>query len=290
MSKTTAAAILAAVLAVPGVAHAQGMGMPAPPDSDPSNAKPRILEKVGIEQRIGQQLPLDTPFVDDRGKHVRLGEFFGQRPVVLALAYYECPMLCTQVLNDMTGALKTINFDAGTDFDVVVISINPKEGPMLAAEKKNAYVEHYGRPQTAGGWHFLTGTDADIHRVADAIGFHYAYDENIQQYAHAAGIYVVTPKGVVARYFLGLDYAPRSLRYALVEASNNRLGTVADQIILFCYHYDPATGKYGAATLTAVRIGGVLTVLAFVTFVFVSVRQERAKQAAELQQQFADRN
>jgi len=231
-------------------------------------------------------LPLDAAFVDDHGKRVHLGDYFaGRRPVVLALAYYECPMLCTQVLTEMTGALRTVNFDAGKDFDVVVISINPKEGPMLAAQKKRTYVEHYGRPQTADGWHFLTGTDPEIHRVATAIGFRYAYDENIGQYAHAAAIFVATPTGAIARYFIGLDYAPRSLRYALVEASDNRLGTVADQVILFCYHYDPATGKYGAATLTAVRIGGVLTVLAFVTFVIVSTRQERARHAGH----YADR-
>jgi protein SCO1/2 len=277
-SKTTAAVLLAAVLTAPGLAHAQGGRMPPPPELDPASKKPKILENVGIDQKIGQQLPLDAFFTDDHGRRVRLGDYFGgQRPVVLALAYFECPMLCTQVLNEMTGSLKTVSFDAGKDFDVVVISINPKEGPKLAAQKKQAYVEHYGRPQTADGWHFLTGSDPQIHAVADALGFRYAYDENIQQYAHAAGIYVATPKGVIARYFLGLDYSPRSLRYALVEASENRLGTVADQILLLCYHYDPATGKYGAGTLAAVRIGGVLTVLAFVTFVVVSNRQDREK-------------
>jgi protein SCO1/2 len=159
---------------------------------------------------------------------------------------------------------------------------------MLAAEKKKHYVERYGRPATADGWHFLTGTDAAIHTVADAIGFHYAFDENIQQYAHAAAIYVVTPTGAVSRYFLGLDYSPKSVRYALVEASNNRLGTVADQIILFCYHYDPATGKYGADILDAVRIGGVLTVLACATFVIVSLRRERM-QAGAPERPIADR-
>lgn len=255
------------------------MGMPPPPEMNPVTKKPRILDKVGIEQRIGQQLPLDTPFVDDHGRQVRLGDFFGSRPVVMALAYFECPMLCTQVLNGMTGSLKTMNFTPGKDYDVVVISINPHEGPMLAKEKKDTYVGQFGRPETAEGWHFLTGTEPAIHAVAEAIGFHYAYDENIQQYAHAAAIYVATPKGVVARYFLGLDYAPRSLRFALVEASANRLGTVADQLLLLCYHYDPTTGKYGAGTLEAVRIGGVLTVLALVGFIVVSVRQERTRGA-----------
>jgi protein SCO1/2 len=168
-----------------------------------------------------------------------------------------------------------MDFTPGKDYDVGVISINPHEGPMLAKEKKDTYVGQFGRPETAEGWHFLTGTDPAIHAVAEAIGFHYAYDENIQQYAHAAAIYVTTPKGEVARYFLGLDYAPRSLRFALVEASNGRLGTVTDQVLLLCYHYDPATGKYGAGTLAAVRIGGVLTVLALVGFIVVSLRQER---------------
>ena len=257
------------------------MGMPAPPDLDPVTKKPKILERVGIEQRIGQQLPLETPFVDDQGRQVRLGDFFGTRPVVLALAYFECPMLCTQVLNGMTGSLKTMNFTPGKDYDVVVISINPREGPMLASEKKQTYVRQFGRPETANGWHFLTGTDRSIHAVADAIGFHYAYDENLQQYAHAAAIYVTTPHGAVARYFLGLDYPPRSVRFPLVEASENRLGTVGDQVLLLCYHYDPATGKYGAGTLEAVRIGGVLTLLALITFVVVSVRQERRRGTAE---------
>jgi protein SCO1/2 len=253
------------------------MGMPAPPEINPVTKKPRILDKVGIDQRIGQQLPLDTPFVDDHGRQVRLGDFFGTRPVVLALAYYECPMLCTQVLNGMTGSLKTMNFTPGKDYDVVVVSINPHEGPMLARDKKATYVGQFGRPDTADGWHFLTGTDRSIHAVADAIGFHYAYDEDIQQYAPAAAIYVATPQGVVARYFLGLDYPPRSLRFALVEASANRLGTVGDQVLLLCYHYDPATGKYGAGTLEAVRIGGVLTVIAIVGFIVISLRQERTR-------------
>ena len=175
--------------------------------------------------------------------------------MVLALAYYECPMLCTQVLNGMTGALKTLSFDAGKDFDVVVVSIDPKDNFRLAANKKTSYVAHYGRPATAGGWHFLTGTEASIKPLAEAIGFRYAYDANIKQYAHGAAIYVATPKGVVARYLLGIDFAPRDLRLALVEASNNQLGSVTDKVLLLCYHYDPSVGKYGVAILNAVRIG-----------------------------------
>jgi len=270
--------VIAFALLVPAAAYAQYGDAPQP--SAPASQQPEILKKVGIDQKIGQQLPLDLQFVDERGRTVRLGEYFGTRPVVLALAYYECPMLCTQVLNGMSGSLKTLQFDAGKDFDVVVVSINPREGPGLAAEKKATYVAHYGRPETADGWHFLTGTDAAIHTLAGAIGFRYAFDETIQQYAHGAAIYVATPKGVVARYFLGLEFPPRDLRFALVEASGNRLGTIGDQVLLLCYHYDPATGKYGALTLRAVRIGAIGTVLAFLTFLFVSLRQERSASAA----------
>ena len=248
----------------------------APKRSEPVNARPGILARVGIDQKIGQQLPLDLRFRDERGRDVRLGEYFGARPVVIALAYYECPMLCTQVLNGMTGALKTLAFDAGRDFDVVVVSIDPKDGYHMAANKKQTYVEHYGRPGTAGGWHFLTGTEASIAPLADALGFRYAYDPNIKQYAHGAAIYVATPKGVIARYLLGIDFAPRDLRLALVEASNNQLGSVTDQLLLLCYHYDPASGKYGAAILNAVRIGFVGTVTGFLAFLFVSLKRERA--------------
>jgi protein SCO1 len=272
-----AAALVAVVLSAPAIARAQGMGMPAPPEMNPVSKKPAILDKVGIDQKIGQQLPLDAVFRDETGRDVKLGEYFGSHPVVMALAYYECPMLCTQVINGMTGALKTLSFDAGKDFDVVVISINPHERPALAAAKKAVYLKQYGRPQTAAGWHFLTGDEPSIKRVAAAIGFRYAYDDQIGQYAHGAAIYVATAQGIVARYFLGVEIPPTHLRYALVEASNNRLGTIADQVLLFCYHYDPATGKYGVMILRAVRIGGVLTVAAFLTFLFVSLRRERQR-------------
>jgi protein SCO1 len=244
-----------------------------------ASAVPAALREIGFDQNLDQTVPLDTSFRDETGAAVRLGDYFGARPVVLALAYYECPMLCTQVLNGMTGALKTLSFDAGTDFDVVVVSINPKEGPMLAAEKKATYLRHYGRPATAPGWHFLTGTEASIKTLATTIGFRYAFDENIQQYAHGAAIYVLTPKGVVARYLLGIEFPPRDVRFALVEASENRLGSVTDQVLLLCYHYDPTTGKYGGAILRAVRIGGVITIVGFLTFLFVSLGRERRADA-----------
>jgi protein SCO1/2 len=266
----------ALALLVPGSAYAQYGD--APPRPTAATAKPGLLSAVRIDQQIGQQLPLDLRFKDDSGRDVRLGEFFGARPVVLALAYYECPMLCTQVLNGMTGALKTLSFDAGKDFDVVVVSIDPRDGFRMAAAKKASYVQSYGRPATAAGWHFLTGTEASIKPLTEAIGFHYAYDQDLGQYAHGAAIYVATPKGVISRYLLGIDFAPRDLRLALVEASNNRLGTVADQVLLLCYHYDPSTGKYSGAVLNAIRAGFILTVGAFLTFLFVSLRHERASE------------
>jgi len=278
-------ALLALALLVPASGYAQ-YGE-APKASNPVNEKRGILKNVGIDQKIGQQLPLDLMFRDENGTDVKLGQFFGSRPVVLALAYYECPMLCTQVLNGMTGALKTLSFDAGRDFDVVVVSIDPKDNFRLAANKKLTYVTHYGRPQSAGGWHFLTGTEASIKPLTEALGFRYAYDANIRQYAHGAAIYVATPKGVVARYLMGIDFAPRDLRLALVEASNNQLGSVVDRVLLLCYHYDPTAGKYGAATLTAVRIGFVATVTGFLTFLFVSLRSERRAAARRVANQDA---
>ena len=268
-------ALLALSLLAPASAHAQYAE--GPKRAEPVYAKPGALGKVGIDQKIGQKLPLDLVFRDEDGKDVKLGQFFGSRPVVIALAYYECPMLCTQVLNGMTAALKTISFDAGKDFDVVVVSIDPKDNFRLAANKKQSYLTHYGRPETAGGWHFLTGTEASIKPLAEAIGFRYAYDANIKQYAHGAAIYVATPSGVIARYLLGIDFAPRDLRLALVEASNNQLGSVTDKVLLLCYHYDPSVGKYGVAILNAVRIGFVGTVTGFLAFLFVSLRRERAE-------------
>jgi len=272
VSRSWKACETAFALLLPAVASAQ-YGEP-PPRPDP-NVRTGILKEIGIDQRIGEQLPLDLTFHDETGRDVRLGAFFTNKPVVLALAYYDCPMLCTQVLNGMTGSLKTLSLDAGKDFDVVVVSIDPRDSYQMAAAKRDTYVRNYGRPQTAAGWHFLTGAEPSIKPLAAALGFHYAYDPNLKQYAHGAAIYVVTPKGVVSRYLLGIDFAPRDLRLALVEASNNRLGTAVDQVLLLCYHYDPSTGRYSTAVLDSIRVGFILTVGAFVTFLFVSMKRER---------------
>jgi protein SCO1/2 len=264
-----------------GSAHAQSAqaGM-TPEPGEPAKSKPGPLGRVRIDQRLNEQVPLDLRFTDETGRDVRLGDFFGRRPVILALVYYECPMLCTQVLNGLVTALGVMNFEPGREFEVVAVSFNPREGPGLASQKKANYLERYGRPHTAAGWHFLTGTEASIKRLTDAIGFRYEFDPAIQQYAHGAGIEVLTPKGVISRYFYGIEFSARDVRLGLIEASEDRIGTPIDDVLLFCYHYDPATGSYGATVLTIVRAGAIATVLAFAIFLTVSLRREHALEMA----------
>jgi protein SCO1/2 len=264
---------LAGLLAAPALAQSP---LPKQAPGEPAAARPGMLGRIGIDQRLNEQVPLDLEFVDETGRTVKLREYFGRRPVLLAMVYYECPMLCTQVLNGVTGALKTLSFDVGKEFDVVAVSINPREGPGLAAAKKQAYVERYGRPHTADGWHFLTGREENIRALANAVGFRYEYDEEIKQYAHGAGVELLTPKGVIARYFYGIEYAPRDIRLGIIEASEEKIGSPIDSVLLLCYHYDPATGTYGATAMTMVRIGAVLTMLGFAVFLFVALRHERS--------------
>jgi protein SCO1/2 len=247
----------------------------SPEPGDPATAKPGLLKQIGIDQRVHQQVPLDLLFKDETGREVRLGEYFGKRPVILVLGYYECPMLCTQVLNGLVSALGVLSFDAGREFDVVAVSINPKETPALAAQKKQSYMERYNRPQSVAGWHFLTGAEASIRDLAAAVGFRYAFDEEIQQYAHGAAIEVLTPRGVVSKYFYGIEFSARDIKFGLMEASEERIGSVVDSALLLCYHYDPATGKYGATAIGAVRIGAIATVLAFLSFLYISLKRER---------------
>ncbi|MGB2716098.1 MAG: SCO family protein [Vicinamibacterales bacterium] len=269
---------LVALLAVTaGSARAQSppAGM-APNPGDPTSAKPGVLGRIGIDQRLNSHVPLDLPFVDESGRTVQLGEFFGKRPVILALVYYECPMLCTQVLNGLVSTLGVMNFEPGREFEVVAVSFNPKEGPGLASQKKANYLERYGRPHTAGGWHFLTGPEESIRKLTQAIGFRYEYDKEIEQFAHGAGIEVLTPHGMISKYFYGIEFSARDLRFGLIEASEERIGTPIDDFLLLCYHYDPATGKYGAAVLRLVRVSGVVTVLGFLLFLTVSLRREKA--------------
>jgi len=238
----------------------------------PSTGLPAALRDVGIEQKLDQQLPLDVVFRDESGQEVKLGQYFGQRPVVLAFVYYDCPMLCTQVLNGMVTSFRVLPFQVGKEFDVVTVSFDPRETSELAAKKKKVYVDYLPekmRPAAANGWHFLTGNQENIAKLTEAVGFRYHYDEATKQFAHASGIMVTTPHGKLSRYFYGVEYAPRDLRLGLIESSANKIGSPVDQLLLYCYHYDPATGKYGAAIMKIMRIAGVLTVLSIVAMMFL---------------------
>ena len=236
-----------------------------------------ILREVGIDQHLDQQIPLDLTFRDETNQPVQLGQYFGSKPVILALVYYECPMLCTLTLNGLVSALKTVSFDVGNQFNVVTVSFNPSETPRLAASKKQTYLKSYGRPGADAGWHFLTGDAASITRLADAVGFRYRWVPEQKQFAHAAGITVLTPSGKLARYFFGVEYAPRDLRLGLVEASEEHIGSPVDQLLLYCFHYDPTTGKYGAVVMNIVRLGGALTVLVLGGSLFFMWRSERTR-------------
>ena len=275
--------LVAALLGMTGLSRflsAQAMG-PPPSGIVAANETPAALKGIGIDQKLDATLPLSLAFRDEAGRDVRLGDFFGRRPVVLALVYYNCPMLCTQVLNGLVGSLNTMSLAAGRDFDVVLASFDPREGPEDARAKKDAYLARYKHPASDGGWHFLTGREPEIRTLAQAVGFHYRYDASLDQFAHASAIFVATPDGRLARYFYGIEYAPRDLRLALVEASNGKIGTPVDQILLFCFHYDPALGKYGAAVVNLVRLGGLLTVMALaVSIVLLSRRGRRRTRSA----------
>ena len=258
--KRAAAALLLSVLASPVTAQ---------------DGLPPILREVGFDQRLGEKVPLDLPFRDETGKTVRLGDYFGQKPVVLALVYYECPMLCTLTLNGLVSALGVLTFDVGKEFEVVTVSFEPKETPEMAAAKKATYLGRYKREGAAEGWHFLTGDEDAIHKLTAAVGFRYAWDERTQQYAHPAGIMVLTPDGRMARYLYGVEYAPKDLRFSLIEASEGKVGTAVDQVVLFCYHYDPETGTYGAAIMRLLRVAGLLTLLGLGSFMLVMWRRDK---------------
>jgi protein SCO1/2 len=232
-----------------------------------------MVRGVGIDQNLNAQIPLELMFKDETGQAVRLGQYFRQKPVVLALVYYECPMLCDMVLNGLTHTMEQTSLNIGPDFDVVTVSFNPAETWQLAAAKKANYVEKYKRQGAAQGWHFLTGQEDAIKKLADTAGFHYKYDPITKQFAHASGIMVLTPEGKIARYFYGIEYKPRDFRLGLVEASQNKIGDLADQVLLFCYHYDPMTGKYGAVIQNVTKVLGSATVLALGALVFVLIKR-----------------
>ena len=235
---------------------------------------PSVLSKVSYEQRLNERLPLDLPFKDEEGRTVHLGDYFGHRPVLMAFVYYDCPMLCTQVLNGIDTSLSVLTETVGKEFDVVAVSFDPRETPSLANGKKKAQVDRYKRPGSEAGWHFLTGEEPAIRTLTNAAGFHYVWDDKTQQFAHPSGIIVLTPDGRLARYFFGIEYASRDVKFALIESSAFRIGDAIDQLLLYCYHYDPATGSYGFVAMSAVRIGGAVTFVALLGFIVGSLRRE----------------
>ncbi|MEI6245863.1 MAG: SCO family protein [Acidobacteriota bacterium] len=264
-------------------ASAQPTGpLMVPPPGKAALERIPLLKDVDVIQKQGSQLPLDTPFVDEFGKDVKLGDYFGKRPVVLALVYFECPMLCTQVLNGAFSTMDAMPFTTGNEFDLLVISFDPGETAALALNKKNAYFERYRRPGAEKGMHFLTGRPESIKAVTDAVGFKYAYDAAIDQFAHPALLTVLTSGGAVSRYLYGIEFAPKDLRFALVEAGQGRVGSAVDQALLYCYHYDPETGKYGFLIMRMVRLGGILTVAVLGIFIIRNVRGRRPEGRAEV--------
>jgi protein SCO1/2 len=241
---------------------------------------PPVLSQVRIDQRLNEQLPLDAEFRDETGKSVKLQDYFGRRPVILSFAYYTCPMLCPMTLEGMVKAMRTLSFQPGEDYIAVNVSINPKETPEIAAAKKEDLLREFNLPGAKENWHFLTGDELSIRKVADAAGFRYVWDPSTQQFIHASGIMVVTPQGKMSRYFYGIEYAPRDLRLGLIEATAGKIGSPVDQVLLYCFHYDPATGKYGLVVMNVIRIFGALTVLLLGGAIFIYLWRERRRRHA----------
>jgi protein SCO1/2 len=257
-----------------------GQGMTQGILSPPANVRPPGLKNVGIEQHLNEQIPPDLTFRDETGKPVRLGDYFGKKPMILNLVYYQCPMLCGEVLAGLESALRVLKFDVGKEFDVLTVSFDPRETPEMAAAKKAQFLKRYGRPSAAQGWHFLTGPQESIDALTKAAGFQYQYDSKTSQFAHATAIMVLTPDGKIAQYFYGVEYVPKDLRLGLIQASENKIGNLVDQVLLYCYHYDPETGKYGAVVMRIVRLAGLATVLTLGLFLLVMFRRG-SKPAAE---------
>jgi protein SCO1/2 len=270
---SASSAAIAALLAllVPVGVRADGA---APAPGLPAGVRPDALRDVGFDQRLDESIPLDLTFRDESGQSVTLGSLFRGRPVILNLAYYRCPMLCTLVLNGLLSSMRALPFDAGKEFDVFTVSFDPEDTPEQATQKKATYLGEYRRPGAEAGWHFLTGDAASIERLAHAVGFRYHYDPDRKEFAHAAGIVVLTPTGRIARYFFGVEFSPRDLKFGLMEAAEGRIGSPIDQLLLFCYHYDPSSGRYTTAVLTVVRAGGVATLLILAAYIVWAVRRE----------------
>jgi protein SCO1/2 len=249
------------------------------PQSAPQGLPPALRE-IGYDQKLGQSVPLDIALTDEEGRRVRLGDFLGKKPVVLTLVYYECPMLCTLTLNGLASALSVLSFDVGREFDVVTVSFDPRETPELARAKKRAYLSRYKREGAEAGWHFLTGDAAEIARLTQAVGFRYVWDDETKQFAHPSGVVTLTPEGKISHYLFGVEYAPKDLRLSLVEASERRIGSAVDAVLLYCYQYDPVRGRYGAVAMRILRAGAVVTLACLVGFIGIMLRRERRQQAA----------
>jgi protein SCO1/2 len=234
-----------------------------------------VLQEIGFDQRLGEGVPLDLAFTDETGKSVKLSDYFGKKPVVLSLVYYQCPMLCTLSLNGLAGALEVLSFVPGQEFEVVTVSFDPKEGPVLAAAKKKAYMARYKRSEAERGWHFLTGSKESVDALTKAVGFRYVWDADTKQFAHPAGMLVATPEGRVSHYLFGVEYSPKDLRLALVDAAGGKIGNTVDQVLLFCYQYDPKTGRYSASILSVLRLLAVATVLAIGGFILTTSMRRR---------------
>lgn len=262
---------------------AMGQGMTQGILSPPANVRPPGLKNVGIEQHLSEQVPLSLSFRDETGKAVQIGDYFGKKPVILNLVYYQCPMLCGEVLSGLESALRVLKFDVGKEFDVLTISFDPKETPEMATAKKAEFLKRYGRPGAASGWHFLTGPAASIDALTKAVGFQYQYDAKSGQFAHATAIMVLTPEGKIAQYFYGVEFAPKDLRLGLIQAADNKIGNLADQVLLYCYHYNPDTGKYGAIISRVLQLAAGATVLILGTFLVVMFRMDSAVVAPQRQ-------
>jgi protein SCO1/2 len=257
------------------VAFLLALSLAAPLRAQTSDTPPRTPGRVGIDQRLDQEVPLALQFRDESGRIVHLGDYFRGKPVILNLVYYRCPMLCSIVTDGLTNSLTELRFNVGNEFDVLTVSFDPRDTPVEAAARKAKFVKRYGRPGAAAGWHFLTGSEPAIRALTSSVGFYYAYDSKIDQYAHGATLIILTPAGRISRYFYGFEYKPRDIRLGLVEASAGRIGTLTDAVLLMCYHYDPATGKYSRVAMNYVRAGGVATMLSLGGFIFIMIRRER---------------
>jgi protein SCO1/2 len=276
MNRARAIATIAVLLVSVGIARSQAV-----PSSVgvTSTTMPAQLQNVGFDPQLNAQIPLDLPFVDENGSNVQLRDYFKQKPVVLAFVYYGCPMLCNQVEQGVVGSLRMLSFTPGRDYEVVFVSFDPRESPDMAAQKKKSALEHFRRPETASGWHFLTGTKESIDAATKAANFRYSFDAKTNLFAHASGIMLLTPDGRISRYFYGVEYPGRDMRLGLVDASAGKIGTPIDRVLLFCYQYDPSLATYSASILKIIRLGGILTVLCIVGGILIFRRRD-ATQAA----------